>query len=109
MADRDYDKLRQLFDRVLATPSEERKALLDRECAGDRELRQRLEAILEASEDDRFLASPTEVDAPPPVDVEDIPLLPREGPGPRIGPYTIVRQIGEGGFGAVFLAEQTSP
>src|SRR5580765_1742941 len=33
----------------------------------------------------------------------------REGPGTRIGPYTIVRQIGEGGFGAVFLAEQLEP
>ena len=33
----------------------------------------------------------------------------REGPGMRIGPYTIVRQIGEGGFGAVFLAEQLEP
>jgi hypothetical protein len=109
MADRDYEKLRELFDRVIATPSEERKALLDRECAGDPELRQRVEAILEASEDERFLASPTEVDAPALADLEPAPLPTREGPGTRIGPYTIVRQIGEGGFGAVFLAEQTSP
>ena len=38
---------------------------------------------------------------------DSIPL--REGPGTRIGPYQLVRQIGEGGFGAVFLAEQSKP
>jgi serine/threonine protein kinase/tetratricopeptide (TPR) repeat protein len=35
--------------------------------------------------------------------------LPVEVPGSRIGPYRLVQQIGEGGFGAVFLAEQEQP
>src|SRR5579863_5651929 len=32
-----------------------------------------------------------------------------EGPGTVIGPYRLLQQIGEGGFGVVFMAEQTSP
>src|SRR5262249_30530094 len=33
----------------------------------------------------------------------------REGPGAVIGPYKLLEQIGEGGFGVVYMAEQTQP
>jgi tetratricopeptide (TPR) repeat protein len=33
----------------------------------------------------------------------------REGPGTKIGPYKLLQLIGEGGFGSVFMAEQTAP
>jgi serine/threonine protein kinase/tetratricopeptide (TPR) repeat protein len=32
-----------------------------------------------------------------------------EGPGARIGPYKLLQQIGEGGFGIVYMAEQDKP
>ncbi len=33
----------------------------------------------------------------------------REGPGAKIGPYELLQLIGEGGFGSVFMAQQTQP
>src|SRR5262249_41479714 len=39
--------------------------------------------------------------------VDDPPIA--EGPGTVIGPYKLMEQIGEGGFGLVFVAEQQHP
>ena len=36
------------------------------------------------------------------------PAPPAEGPGTVIGPYKLLQQIGEGGMGIVFMAEQTA-
>ncbi|HZV08045.1 MAG TPA: protein kinase, partial [Gemmataceae bacterium] len=42
------------------------------------------------------------------IDPADVPR-PSEGPGSRIGPYKLMEQIGEGGMGLVFVAEQQQP
>ena len=83
----------------LKTPAE-RAAYLDRACADDAALRAKAEALIEAhSSTDEFLEQPIVR----PAEVLDA------GPGDRIGPYKLLQQIGEGGMGVVFMAEQEQP
>jgi len=90
-----------IFAEALELPVPERAAFLDRVCAGDTARRARLEALLAGHEAAQsYLEQP--LTARPAATVE-------ETPGQIIGPYTLVRQLGEGGCGVVWLAEQTSP
>jgi len=83
----------------------QRAALLDEACHADPELRQRVERLLaEHERQESFIldAPPTGLDA-----TVDRPIA--ERPGTVIGPYKLLQQIGEGGMGVVFMAEQTEP
>ncbi|MCE9595386.1 MAG: serine/threonine-protein kinase [Planctomycetes bacterium] len=102
MSDSKHDRLRFLFDRALDYTGSKRTDFLERECRDDAELKARVEALLAATEDERFLTAPTG-----PAPKETAPIF--EGPGTRIGPYKLLQMIGEGGFGAVFMAEQEKP
>src|SRR6516225_9431635 len=76
---------------------------LDDACGGDAALRARAEELLRAHQDaGKFLGGPQPLDA-----TEDEPLA--ERPGAVVGSYKLLEQIGEGGFGVVFMAEQTQP
>jgi eukaryotic-like serine/threonine-protein kinase len=85
-----------------------RPAYLDNACAGDVALRQRVEELLRAHEQaEHFLQAP-----PAGLDLKrtmlvSVPLS--EKPGDKIGRYKLLQQIGEGGCGVVYMAEQEEP
>ena len=84
-----------------------RQAYLDETCEGDRGLLERLEALLRVYDQEQsFLEAPPS-DASVTAAVELPPLA--EGPGTVIGPYKLLQEIGQGGMGAVFMAEQEYP
>jgi serine/threonine protein kinase len=90
-------------DALELASSAERAAYLDRACGDDADLRRRVQRLLEAHAGaDGFLA------AGPPVEAETTDVV-AEAPGTVVGPYKLLEQIGEGGFGVVFMAEQTQP
>jgi len=92
-----------LFNEALRRPEAERSAYLAAACAGDEALRQRVETLLRAFEQaGNFLDQPPP-GAPPPPNDRTTPL---ETVGSRVGRYKLLQQIGEGGCGVVFMAEQ---
>jgi serine/threonine protein kinase/tetratricopeptide (TPR) repeat protein len=96
----------EIFHQALARSSpEERAAYLDQACAGDPALRASVEALLRAhAGGSGFLDAP----APAPAATVDEPPV-GERPGTVIGPYKLLEQIGEGGMGTVWTAQQTEP
>src|SRR5262245_32555549 len=96
------------IDSILAAAVEiddlvDRGNYLQRACAGDADLRRRVEELIENHfRAGSFLESPADL-------LEGDEASVRERPGTMIGQYKLLEQIGEGGFGVVFMAEQVRP
>jgi serine/threonine protein kinase/Tfp pilus assembly protein PilF len=95
-----------IFTEALQLTSAERADYLERACGNDNELRLQIEALLQAhGQAGEFLAHspqgiPTETASEPGAGVR---------PGDHIGRFKLLQQIGEGGCGVVFMAEQDQP
>ncbi len=94
-----------LFHLAREKPPAERAAFLDAACQGDAALRQRVDVLLQA---DDAAGDFLRQNAPAPEATAAYEPI-TERPGTMVGPYKLMEQIGEGGFGLVFVAEQQQP
>ena len=86
-----------LFSSALALPVAERTRYLERACAEDRELLDRLQQLLSAAEAASSFVK------------ERSPDTSFERPGDWCDRYRLIDELGEGGCAVVYLAEQTEP
>jgi len=102
------DHAKTIFLRAIEGQSPENwEAYLDGACGNDAPLRSRVAQLLKAHQDlgsfhDAGGAVAGTIDMP-----ADQPIS--AAPGTQIGPYKLLQQIGEGGMGTVYMAEQAAP
>jgi len=95
-----WQKVKQVFNDALEISPSEREAFLDQICADNRDLRRDVEILLKSFEED-FLEKPAIGQVAETIAEEQILFK----SGDKIGDYKIIKSLGIGGQGAVFLAE----
>lgn len=95
-----WKRIERLFQKALERPEAERREFLERECAGDDTLHSEVGELLEnVNEGDELEELVVRA-------ARDVVESDRLSSGTRIGPFEVVREIGHGGMGTVYLAER---
>jgi serine/threonine protein kinase/tetratricopeptide (TPR) repeat protein len=98
-----WQRIKELFHSAVAVDAGQRVAFLDQACAGDPSLREEVEALLTSDEKAKdFIETPAIEMAAKSFASGGADAM----EGRRIGPYKIVREIGHGGMGVVYLADR---
>jgi non-specific serine/threonine protein kinase/serine/threonine-protein kinase len=99
-----WQRFKDIFQAALDLPRPERAAFVNEACGEDAELRSDVLSLLASEEQsDDFLREPAAGYVPGALPDQ---FAAESCVGRRIGPYQVVREIGEGGMGAVYLAER---
>ena len=104
MADEKWEKVREVFDSALRRQPEERQNFVNEVCGDDKTLLAEVESLLSSHDSaDSFMETPAVAKVAGMIDAD----MHRLEKGQKFGPYEIIEQIGAGGMGEVYLAEDT--